>query len=311
MPAIDAIFRARTDDAQIVAGEVRADAGFAGRRSESTRSWLLVATLDGTGRLDSPGRAEQLTRAELMLVRPGAATTLWSTAPDAATWSFAWIHFCPRRAWEAWLDWPGIGDGHGRLRIDPDGDPGRAIVARILDVCRLSTGPDPLRDALAANALEQTLLWCDALRHAPSARQAPRDDRIVAVADWLCRNLGQPITLDRVAEQAGLSVSRLAHRFRDEMGIAPLQYLERQRMRRAHDLLAMTSLTVAEVATSVGFENVAYFTTRFRKASGATPDAFRRRVTLDMPTAPPVGRRNVTDERPNPCEPLSDLSASQ
>lgn len=270
--------RPDSGDVQIVAGETCADAQFASHRPAASRSWLLVATLEGAGRIDATGRNERLTRGDLVLVRPDAAASVWRAARDATLWWFAWIHFRPRAAWLAWLnDWPGVADdGHGRLRVEADAGQGAAIIERLRDVCRISAGPHTRRDALAANALEQALLWCDAIRHESVEARRPPDDRILAAADWLCRNLGGPITLERIAAQAGLSVSRLAHRFRDEMGVPPLQYLERQRMRRARDLLSMTTLSVAEVAQAVGYENVAYFSTRFRKAVGATPDGFRQ-----------------------------------
>ncbi len=76
----------------------------------------------------------------------------------------------------------------------------------------------------------------------------------------------------------GLSVSGLAHRFRAETGLAPLQYMDWHRMERAKELLRMTPLTVKEVAAELGFADPFYFSRRFRRNTGLNPAAWRRQV---------------------------------
>lgn len=264
MPTLDDTLAPPLNDAWIVTGEVVADATFVGRRPDDAATWLLLLTRAGEGRLNVAGTIEPVSAGELILVRPLAPPSLWTAS---AGWSFLWLHFLPRVAWRAWLDWPTFADGYARLTVDD------RIAARLADVHRWSTGADPRRDALAANALEAALIDCDALRWA--VRRPDR--RIVDVAEWLCRNLERPFTLESIAGSAGMSLSRFAHRFRDEMGVSPLQYLDRQRMRRARDLLAATSLPIAQVAAAVGFERCTYFATRFRRATGESPAQFRRR----------------------------------
>jgi AraC family transcriptional regulator of arabinose operon len=74
-----------------------------------------------------------------------------------------------------------------------------------------------------------------------------------------------------------MSVSRVAHLFREQVGVTPQQFLERQRMERASQLLEMTALSVKEIAHQVGFENPFYFTLRFKRQTGQSPTAFRSR----------------------------------
>jgi AraC family transcriptional regulator of arabinose operon len=152
----------------------------------------------------------------------------------------------------------------------------RKIAARFFEAHRLATGAQRRREALAMNALEEILLWCD--QQNPQAASARLDGRVQKAMDYLCLHLAAEITLDAVAEASGLSVSRLAHLFRRQAGMTPLQFLELQRLNRARQLLELTPHTVQAIAAEVGFNSPFYFTLRFKRQTGLSPRAYRRRM---------------------------------
>lgn len=88
--------------------------------------------------------------------------------------------------------------------------------------------------------------------------------------------LGEELFVETLAEEAGLSLSRFAHLFRERMGVTPMNYLESRRMEQARQLLLTTDLPVQEVALNIGFPNAQHFSTRFRKLTGQSPSAFRQ-----------------------------------
>ena len=144
-----------------------------------------------------------------------------------------------------------------------------------MDVARAASSALRRRDVLAMNALEEVLLWLDAEN--PRAADAALDPRVRAVTEHVCRHLDQRLSLDDLADVAGLSVSRLAHLFRELTATTPQQFLEQQRLARARQLLAATPLSIKEIAQQVGFENPFYFSLRFRRGTGMSPRAWRRR----------------------------------
>lgn len=83
-------------------------------------------------------------------------------------------------------------------------------------------------------------------------------------------------TLSTLARLSNMSRSRFAHRFKEVVGRAPLQYLAEWRLQKARRLLAETSLGVAEVAFRSGYQSLPSFTRRFGKHFGITPGAFRK-----------------------------------
>ena len=88
-------------------------------------------------------------------------------------------------------------------------------------------------------------------------------------------------TLDELAQQAGLSRTALAERFRDAMGDTPLNHLRVLRMQRATRLLAETDHKLEAVAAEVGYQDAFSFSKVFKRTVGMSPKAFRQRDAAD------------------------------
>ncbi|MEX1119910.1 MAG: helix-turn-helix transcriptional regulator, partial [Terrimicrobiaceae bacterium] len=91
------------------------------------------------------------------------------------------------------------------------------------------------------------------------------------------RHHANPIALEDLAGQAGLSSSHLHAQFRKHVGMTPHQHLILERMRRAKHLLVSTNQPVKAVASSVGYANTENFCRAFRKNFGTTAALYRRK----------------------------------
>lgn len=115
---------------------------------------------------------------------------------------------------------------------------------------------------------------------APSAAKQPEPPPVVELAEHVDRlmsaNLADPPSLEAIATQLSMSVRHLTRRYRLLTGLSVHERLETFRLERAAHLLTTTSLSIAEVAQTVGLNCASYFTRRFRARFGAAPSAFRR-----------------------------------
>jgi AraC-like DNA-binding protein len=68
----------------------------------------------------------------------------------------------------------------------------------------------------------------------------------------------------------------LTHCFRQELGIPPIEYLNRYRVRQAKLLLEQGKLSITEIALEVGFSDSSYFNRVFRQETGQSPSAYQR-----------------------------------
>jgi AraC-like DNA-binding protein len=88
--------------------------------------------------------------------------------------------------------------------------------------------------------------------------------------DWTVEELGQ---------RAGMSRSIFALRFKETVGVSPMQYLMRWRMLLAGDRMANTSDSISEIARSLGYESASAFTKAFKKIIGCSPRQYSRSQT--------------------------------
>ena len=85
------------------------------------------------------------------------------------------------------------------------------------------------------------------------------------------------ISRQDVARHASVSEGYLNRCFKQELGLAPLAYLNRYRINQAKVLLTAGRGSVTEIALATGFANINYFSRIFRKVVGVSPRAYRRR----------------------------------
>ncbi|MFD5318061.1 GlxA family transcriptional regulator [Streptomyces sp. NPDC127098] len=93
---------------------------------------------------------------------------------------------------------------------------------------------------------------------------------------WALRHLGRPLTLRELASQESMSVRTFSRRFREETGQTPVQWLTRQRIEHARQLLEETELSVDRIAADTGFGTAASLRQHMRALIGVSPRAYRR-----------------------------------
>lgn len=93
---------------------------------------------------------------------------------------------------------------------------------------------------------------------------------------FMRRHLAEPIQIAMVAAAAGLSSSRLHTLFRKHYSLSPHTTLVQMRVDEARQLLAQTTLSIAEIAVRTGHADQSVLTRRMRLSTGFTPAALRR-----------------------------------
>lgn len=93
---------------------------------------------------------------------------------------------------------------------------------------------------------------------------------------YIHERYSEPISRKDVENYVGVSESHLTRCFRQEIGISPMNYLTRYRIRQAKTLLDSTHQSVTEIALSTGFSSTAYFSRVFQQEVGMPPSSYRR-----------------------------------
>lgn len=114
------------------------------------------------------------------------------------------------------------------------------------------------------------------LQYVTHPAPAMADESLAPLLEWATARLDTPLTVARLAEQAGLSSRTLARRFTEQLGTSPGQWLLTQRLDATRVLLEQTNLPVEAIATRVGLASAVNLRRRFRAHLGTTPGAYRR-----------------------------------
>lgn len=107
-------------------------------------------------------------------------------------------------------------------------------------------------------------------------RQSQYTEVIHKAQSYVDEHFADPeLSLNQVAAYVSLSVSHFSMVFSRETGETFIEYLTRQRVNKAMELLRTTNLKAKEIAFEVGYNNSHYFYLVFKKVSGVSPTEFR------------------------------------
>lgn len=132
-----------------------------------------------------------------------------------------------------------------------------------------------LCDILVIQAVRHWVATDDAAVATPWLR-AISDPQLGPALAALHAEPAAPWTVASLAARAAMSRSAFAARFRELLGQPVMRYVTEVRMQHAVDLLHRGDRTVAEIATTVGYESDASFSRVFKRHIGASPSEIRR-----------------------------------
>ena len=102
------------------------------------------------------------------------------------------------------------------------------------------------------------------------------DRRIRRVATVLEQQYRDPPSIEQLADEVGLSASRLAHLFREEVGRSIQSYILERRLIMAAMLIVQTHERISQIAYSVGFGDVSNFNHAFKRRFEMSPRQYRK-----------------------------------
>lgn len=132
---------------------------------------------------------------------------------------------------------------------------------------------------LAALAAEER--W---IARAPSnIAETSRMDGLKAVLHYISANYKSKIRIGELAAIIYMSEGHFCRFFKTLTRQTPIEYINACRLRAAAELLAGTDGKIVEIALESGFDNLSYFSRKFREQTGLTPAEYRRRLRAGAP----------------------------
>ncbi|WP_236790651.1 GlxA family transcriptional regulator [Amycolatopsis sp. GM8] len=271
----------------LVPGEVRTDADFTitvehGPQALADADTVIVLSSDEDYGPQAGGGLEGQLAGAFALIRPG--TRMASICTGAFVLAAAGI-LDGRRATTHWRSacdlralYPAVDVEENVLYTDSGDVLTSAGVAAGLDLCLHMIRRD--HGAAVANEVARGTVVAPH-REGGQAQfisrpvPEPHTSSTTKARAWALRHLDRQLSLRELAAQDSMSVRTFTRRFREEVGISPVQWLTQRRIERARQLLEESDLPVDRIAVDAGFGTAASLRQHFQAALGVSPSTYR------------------------------------
>ena len=224
----------------------------------------------GTFACSTMGRGNHipLHEGDIFILFPGEWHTYY--ADPGSVWDEAWIGFegiIPSR----WVEEGILSASNPIFRVGMR----QEIIMLYKEALEVATEQRPgFQQVLGSIAMHLVALAVYCSKNSEQVRDEAIDSIIQAKA-IIDREL-QTITPECLAERTAMSYSRFRVQFKNHTGFSPGKYIFEAKMLRAQEKLTRTNIPVKAVALDLGFENVDYFVTAFKRHTGMRPGDYRR-----------------------------------
>ncbi len=214
--------------------------------------------MEGTARYLCDGEEFIVSPGMVLLCHPGKTDHfIWDTT---RTTRHAYLHFQLEgtlpSTWPPQVAWPLV---RGQL----------PLLSALFE--QLTRTRDPGQTQIFAQALLTGFLCAES----PPLYPEPVTRALEAIKQAVER--GQSLSLERLAEAAFVTPEYLCRIFKRHLGMTLMDFVWKERLQRAAQLLERTNYSVAEVAQLSGFASPFHFSRRFRQHSGLSPRHYRER----------------------------------
>lgn len=238
-------------------------------------SWTLLAVEGGRFRYEIDGIGGEAKAGDVVICPPQLEFRRTMTSPL----SFHYIKYMSFST-DSWLpeysDW--IRSLYYKVTVS-DQERLQSDFRQLLSVTHLT---DPDSSSWRRHLVNDVWLLVQREAFHLSRRSQYRDALMLEAKEWIELHLAKELTIGDIAARFNLHPVHFSRRFRLCFGITPSLFMTNCRIHKAKLLLTQSDYTIDHVAQLCGYDNGFYFSRMFKKYSGMTPSAYRKKHQLPM-----------------------------
>lgn len=251
----------------IRAGLNRLNPGFA-TEVRTIQHYQFQYIYHGVGVIEVAGQAFAVSKGDLCAWGPGVKHRIASSKREPLTILGAQFHMVHEQAEVAFTDFPGIPPF---LKLH---NPGQVELLFLSIVQEFSA--QKIYFAETVNALIHALILLIARQVSTSGSKGGEHWKLIDhILPYIHENYDKALTNRDIAEYFNFHPAHINKLVRTWTGLSLHQYLLNVKMNKAMEMLSSTDMTVGEIAASLGYANIHYFSTLFKRKMGFPPTWFR------------------------------------
>lgn len=142
------------------------------------------------------------------------------------------------------------------------------LLPEVLQLTKRAANFHQLKDSIKHWVLQQK-------EKLESRKKQTSSDPIQRAKEWIHQNLGENITIKKIAEHVFMSPTYFSNFFKAQTGETILDYVTKCRLEKAKDLLGTTDLKIYDISTQLGYQDTKYFSRLFKQWYGQSPSQYR------------------------------------
>ena len=230
--------------------------------------YLIHHIITGKGFYQANGKTYEINAGDTFLVYPQTEVSYYADGKNP--WEYAWVGF---QGSDAAIILKAT-DFSPSSPVLPTSGLNHAIQAHLMGIYE-ARGSGFVDSVEMTGRLYRTLALF--MKHSSTAEHTNTASNYVQTAiAYISANYSYPLTIEDIASYVGISRSHLFRSFEAVLQKSPKEYLTAFRLKQACYLLKHSSLSIAALASSVGFDNGLYFSKIFHKEMGIAPREYRQ-----------------------------------
>lgn len=231
---------------------------------------IFQYTIDGSGCFEADGEKNLLSKGKAFLARVPSATRYYYSLDIAGSWEFVYCCFSGGFAEQFYDD---ITAKYGHIY---DIDEQSKIVRTILSLSRLHLSTvQSVQGAKIAFEILTTLIDSKTTIDANSEVSSV----LVMAREIVRENLSIEMNVSTLADYCGISREHLSRLFKNHLDISPRQYIEKEKILQACELLKTTNYSCKVIASMCGFGSSSHFGRVFKRITAVSPRRYRLQPT--------------------------------
>jgi AraC-like DNA-binding protein len=236
-------------------------------KSKSKREFLLVYVSDGEGSYEAGSKTYAVAENDFFALPVKYAGGLKSSKSNP--WSIYWAYFSGSQAKNMVRHL--VGNGYAPRKAKPL--VGR--VAQFNDILHHLELMENIENLVYANSRFYSFL-CSFRLMVLSTKKHSKKDGVIQSIEYMREHINGMITLEELAQVAGLSVSHYCAMFKQKTMQTPMQLWTSMKIQRACQLLQNKNQTIKAISYSLGFFDQYHFSKVFKQIMGVAPKHFRK-----------------------------------
>lgn len=234
--------------------------------------------LDGCGYSEIEGQKHHLKRGQIFLIPPNITSHYY--ADSSNPWHYAWVSFVGNKA-ENYVQQAGFtSDTFVRDCYIPP-EKFSALIYEMLEAHQMTITNELKR---CGTLFHLFALLIESRQAAVSSPDQPHYDYSSSTyfehaLQFIQFNYNRNIQISDIADYIGITRSYLFNIFKQNLNMAPKEYLLQCRMDKAKEFLAETTDSIQDIAANVGYSDALAFSKMFRHIVGSSPSQYRKSIT--------------------------------